>query len=208
MSITTTSLTARMLLKGSTSRWAPSTWKRRTSTSSWGVTSTWAIPPVCVSTTKFSMTPRIWPSLVITVLPRSSVRNLRMDCPSGMGEERYLIVVGERKPGPAQNLAGPDRARRRRIRAGNPYIGHPGRGHPAPMLRTIRKENPELVHLLVALRKAAKSHDAPLWGDVALRLVRGRHQTMPLNVRQLERLAQPNQTVVVPGKLLAEGRLT
>ena len=76
------------------------------------------------------------------------------------------------------------------------------------MLRTIRKENPELAHLLVALRKAAKAHEAPVWGDVARRLARGRHQRDPLNVGQLERLAQANQTIVVPGKLLAEGRLS
>lgn len=76
------------------------------------------------------------------------------------------------------------------------------------MLRTIRKENPELVRLLVALRKAAKAHDAPVWGHVAARLARGRHQTLPVNVRHLERLTQANQTVVVPGKLLAEGRLS
>src|SRR5580693_5916295 len=76
------------------------------------------------------------------------------------------------------------------------------------MLRTIRKDNPELAHLLIALRKASKAHDAPIWGDVARRLARGRHQVGPVNVGQLERLTQADQTVLVPGKLLAEGRLS
>ena len=76
------------------------------------------------------------------------------------------------------------------------------------MLRTIRKENPELVRLLVALRKASKAQDAPVWGDVARRLDRGRHRSAPLNLRQLERLTEAKQTVVVPGKLLADGELT
>lgn len=76
------------------------------------------------------------------------------------------------------------------------------------MLRTIRKENPELAHILVELRRAAKAHDAPIWGDVAQKLARPRHQTDPVNVGHLERLVEANATVVVPGKLLAEGVLS
>ena len=76
------------------------------------------------------------------------------------------------------------------------------------MLRTIRKENPELRHALVELRRAAAAHSAPLWADVARRLARPRHQVDPVNVAHLERLASANDVVVVPGKLLAAGRLT
>ena len=77
-----------------------------------------------------------------------------------------------------------------------------------PMLRTIRKENPELRHALVELRRAAQSHQAPVWGDVALKLARPRHQVDPVNVGHLERLTAPNDVVVVPGKLLASGTLS
>ncbi|MCI4367033.1 MAG: 50S ribosomal protein L18e [Thermoplasmata archaeon] len=76
------------------------------------------------------------------------------------------------------------------------------------MLRTIRKDNPELAHLLIALRKASKAHGAAIWGDTARRLARGRHQVNPVNVGHLERLAEAQETILVPGKLLAEGRLT
>jgi large subunit ribosomal protein L18e len=76
------------------------------------------------------------------------------------------------------------------------------------MLRTIAKENPELRRTLIDLRKAARTHQAPLWAAVAERLARPRHQTTPVNVSHLERLAEPKATVVVPGKLLADGRLT
>ncbi len=76
------------------------------------------------------------------------------------------------------------------------------------MLRTIRKENPELRHALVELRRASKAHQAAIWGDVAQKLARPRHQVDPVNVGHLERLAAPNDTVVVPGKLLAAGRLS
>ena len=75
------------------------------------------------------------------------------------------------------------------------------------MLRTIRKENQELRELLIRLRKASHSHEAPVWGAVAARLDRGRHRTAPVNVGHLDRLTEPQETVVVPGKLLAGGEL-
>jgi large subunit ribosomal protein L18e len=77
------------------------------------------------------------------------------------------------------------------------------------MLRTIAKENPELRRTLIELRRAAKAHDAPVWAAVAELLARPRHQSNPLNVGQLERLAEDKaMALVVPGKLLAQGRIT
>jgi large subunit ribosomal protein L18e len=70
-----------------------------------------------------------------------------------------------------------------------------------------RKGNPELVRLVGELRKAARTHRAPIWAAVAERLERARHQVDPVNVGQLGRLTEAGETVVVPGKLLAEGRL-
>ncbi len=70
-----------------------------------------------------------------------------------------------------------------------------------------RKENPSLVRLAIELRKGARSHAAPIWSAVADRLERPRHQVVPVNVGQLERLAKAGETIVVPGKVLAEGRL-
>ena len=75
------------------------------------------------------------------------------------------------------------------------------------MLRTIRKENPELVRTLLELKRAARAHDAPIWADVAEHLARARHQRTPVNVGHLDRLVTADETVVVPGKLLAEGSL-
>jgi len=70
-----------------------------------------------------------------------------------------------------------------------------------------RKENPELVRLVVELKKAARAHEAPIWAAVAERLERPRHQVVPVNVGQLARVAAADETVAVPGKLLADGRL-
>jgi large subunit ribosomal protein L18e len=76
------------------------------------------------------------------------------------------------------------------------------------MLRTIRKENPELVRTLIELRRAAAAHKAPVWSSVAEQLARSRHQRQPINVGHLDRLATEDETVVIPGKLLAEGALS
>ncbi|HEV2316001.1 MAG TPA: 50S ribosomal protein L18e [Thermoplasmata archaeon] len=73
------------------------------------------------------------------------------------------------------------------------------------MLRTIRKGDPELARMLVALRKAAKLHNAPVWGSVAEQLARPRHQVHPVNVGHLARLVAASATVIVPGKVLAKG---
>ena len=76
------------------------------------------------------------------------------------------------------------------------------------MARTVRKENSELVRLVGELRRTARTRQASVWTTVADRLERSRHQVRPLNVGHLERLARADETVIVPGKLLAEGLLT
>jgi large subunit ribosomal protein L18e len=72
----------------------------------------------------------------------------------------------------------------------------------------FRQKNTETHRVVVALRKAAHAHDAPIWGSVADRLERPRHQMTPVNVAHLERLADADEWVVVPGKVLADGAIT
>ncbi len=76
------------------------------------------------------------------------------------------------------------------------------------MSDVIRKGNPDLARVIVELRKAARAHRAPVWRATAECLSRPRHQVFPLNVGHLERLAEAQETIVVPGKLLSEGNLT
>jgi large subunit ribosomal protein L18e len=75
------------------------------------------------------------------------------------------------------------------------------------MVDRRRKGNPELVRVVGELRKAARAHGAPIWAAVAERLERPRHQSLPVNVGQLDRIASAGETVAVAGKLLAAGRL-
>ena len=63
------------------------------------------------------------------------------------------------------------------------------------MAHPIPKENSELVRLIVELRRAARSHQAPIWASVADRLERPRHQVTPVNVGHLNRLTEAGETV-------------
>lgn len=76
------------------------------------------------------------------------------------------------------------------------------------MPRTVTKQNPELTHALVELRRAARANSAPIWSAVAGRLERPRHRALPVNVGHLDRVSATDVPVVVPGKLLAEGRIS
>ena len=77
------------------------------------------------------------------------------------------------------------------------------------MLRTIRKENPGACpDARSSSARRRRSTRRPIWGDVAEKLARSRHQHPPVNVGHLDRLVEADQTVVVPGKLLAAGRLS
>jgi large subunit ribosomal protein L18e len=76
------------------------------------------------------------------------------------------------------------------------------------MARPVRKENSELVRVVVELRRAARAHDAPIWASVADRLERARHQQTPVNIGHLDRLVASEGWVVVPGKVLADGALS
>jgi large subunit ribosomal protein L18e len=76
------------------------------------------------------------------------------------------------------------------------------------MARRLGKQNPELVRLLIELRRTARAHHAPLWASVAERLERARHSVEPVNVSALERIADAGETVAVPGKILADGQLS
>jgi large subunit ribosomal protein L18e len=76
------------------------------------------------------------------------------------------------------------------------------------MRRTFRKKNEELIRTVVQLERAAKKYHAPIWSAVADRLMRSRHHVKPVNVGHLERLANPKETLLVPGKVLSSGRLT
>ncbi|HIP66236.1 MAG TPA: 50S ribosomal protein L18e [Pyrodictium sp.] len=57
------------------------------------------------------------------------------------------------------------------------------------------------------LRKYARQHNAPIWRYVAELLERPRRLRIEVNVSKINRYTQPNETVVVPGKVLGAGNI-
>ncbi|MEM1664914.1 MAG: 50S ribosomal protein L18e [Zestosphaera sp.] len=64
-------------------------------------------------------------------------------------------------------------------------------------LRTLTRE----------LRKTANQYKAPIWDYVADILERPSRSRVVVNVSKLERVASPNEVVVIPGKLLGAGTI-
>ena len=67
--------------------------------------------------------------------------------------------------------------------------------------------NPVLLELIQSLRKESTSSKAALWSRVASDLERSTRQRRVVNISRLARTTKPNETVVVPGKVLGSGDL-
>ena len=74
-----------------------------------------------------------------------------------------------------------------------------------PVAGLERKTNPVLVDLIVELRKASQSANAPIWSDVADRLERPARLWPQVNVEKCGAVAQTGEIVLVPGKVLSTG---
>ena len=76
------------------------------------------------------------------------------------------------------------------------------------MTREVKKTNEYLVKLIEELYVAAHREEAPIWRDIARRLERSSRLYAEVNVGKIDRLAQKNELVVVPGKVLGSGDIT
>jgi len=69
------------------------------------------------------------------------------------------------------------------------------------------KTNPRLSSLIADLKSAARNSGGAVWGDVAERLQKPRRTHAEVNLGRIERYAQEDETVVVPGKVLGSSVL-
>jgi len=69
------------------------------------------------------------------------------------------------------------------------------------------KTNPRLQSLIAELQTVAGESDAAVWRDIADRLAKPRRTHAEVNLGRIERYAQADETVVVPGKVLGSGVL-
>ncbi|MFC4359195.1 50S ribosomal protein L18e [Halobium salinum] len=69
------------------------------------------------------------------------------------------------------------------------------------------KTNPRLQSLIAELKSASRGSDVNVWSDIATRLEKPRRTHAEVNLGRIERYAQEDETVVVPGKVLGSGVL-
>ncbi|RBI61193.1 50S ribosomal protein L18e [Halomicrococcus sp. NG-SE-24] len=71
----------------------------------------------------------------------------------------------------------------------------------------MSKTNPRLTSLIAELKSVSRDSEADVWSDVAERLEKPRSTHAEVNLGRIERYAQEDETVVVPGKVLGSGAL-
>jgi large subunit ribosomal protein L18e len=71
----------------------------------------------------------------------------------------------------------------------------------------MSKTNPRLRSLIADLKSTARDSGADVYSAVADRLEKPRRTHAEVNLGRIERYADEDETVVVPGKVLGSGRL-
>ncbi|EFW92914.1 50S ribosomal protein L18e [Haladaptatus paucihalophilus DX253] len=71
----------------------------------------------------------------------------------------------------------------------------------------MSKTNPRLSSLIAELKSVSRDSDADVWTDVAARLEKPRSTHAEVNLGRIERYAEEDETVIVPGKVLGSGVL-
>ena len=75
-------------------------------------------------------------------------------------------------------------------------------------MKNQRKVNPELQLLIEKLRHTSAKEGVALWKSIALTLAGSTKKRPVVNISKIERYAGPNETVIIPGKVLASGQLS
>ncbi|MGC8812280.1 MAG: 50S ribosomal protein L18e [Candidatus Aenigmatarchaeota archaeon] len=68
--------------------------------------------------------------------------------------------------------------------------------------------NPYLRQLIEELKKSSRELKAPIWLAIAEKLEKPRRKKVEVNIFDIEKNAQTNETVIVPGVVLSSGELT
>ena len=72
---------------------------------------------------------------------------------------------------------------------------------------SLEEKNIQLQSIIVQLKKHAMENDAPIWKRIALELERPCRNTRAVNIARISRYSKANETIIVPGKVLATGEL-
>lgn len=75
-------------------------------------------------------------------------------------------------------------------------------------MKKAKTTNPELLELARSLKKQSRETKAEIWRDIAERLLKSKRRRVAVNLSRLSRYTSKNETVAVPGKVLATGEMT
>ncbi|KAF5410083.1 MAG: 50S ribosomal protein L18e [Candidatus Methanocomedens sp.] len=75
------------------------------------------------------------------------------------------------------------------------------------MSKIIKKTNLRVSGLISDLKTASRENDVKIWRDIALRLSRPTRNYTELNLSKINRHTCEDETIIVPGKVLASGTL-
>ncbi len=72
-------------------------------------------------------------------------------------------------------------------------------------MKTMKKNNEYILELINKLKIESHKNDAPIWKDLAKRLEKPSRNWAEVNISNIKRHANKNDTIVIPGKLLGAG---
>ncbi|MCL7474659.1 MAG: 50S ribosomal protein L18e [Methanosarcinales archaeon] len=75
------------------------------------------------------------------------------------------------------------------------------------MSKNIKKTNLRVSGLINDLKTASRENDVKIWRDIALRLSRPTRNYSEVNLSKINRHSSEDETIIVPGKVLASGTL-
>lgn len=76
------------------------------------------------------------------------------------------------------------------------------------MVKRTGPTNPYLKQLIEKLKKKSIELNAPIWNTIASKLGTPSRKRIEVNLLKIDRHTENGDTVIVPGVVLAEGRLT
>lgn len=76
------------------------------------------------------------------------------------------------------------------------------------MVKRTGPTNPYLRQLADDLNKKSHELDAPIWKDVSKKLSNSTRRRVEVNLSNIDRGSKDNETIIVPGVVLASGNLT
>jgi len=71
----------------------------------------------------------------------------------------------------------------------------------------LTKTNPKITELIGNLKEKSYQEDVKIWKDIARRLERSTRRYAEVNISKINRHSSPDETILVPGKILGSGEL-